>query len=63
MQALGAEELDEANLQRRVEEQKLFIARPVSEGKAASGANAILYELCKALSEIRSKAAASSSAH
>ena len=62
MPALGAGNLDEASLQTRVEEQKLFVARLVSEGKDASGANAILYELCKTLSDIRSKAVAPSSA-
>lgn len=38
MQALDAEDLDEANLQRPVEEQKLFVARLVSEGKDPSNA-------------------------
>lgn len=59
MPALGAEDLDVASLQQRIEEQKLFVARLVREGKDASGANAMLYELSKALSEIRCKTDAS----
>jgi hypothetical protein len=60
--ALGAEDLDEANLQKRLEAQKLVVARLVSEGKDATNANAKLYDLSKALSEIRSKTSASSTA-
>lgn len=55
MQALSAEDLDEASLQKRLEEQKLLVGRLVSEGKDASEANAKLYDLSKALSEIRRK--------
>ena len=57
-----AEQLDEASLAKRLEAQKEFVARLISEGKDASDANATLYELSKALSEIRRKANASSTA-
>jgi len=40
-----------------------FVARLISEGKDASAANATLYELSKALSEIPRKTKASSAAH
>jgi hypothetical protein len=62
MPALSADALDEASLQKRLEEQKLLVARLVSEGKDATNANAKLYDLGKALSEIRSKTSASSTA-
>ena len=60
--ATTPEQLDEASLARRLEAQKLVVARLVSEGKDASAANATLYELSKALSEIRRKTNASSTA-
>jgi hypothetical protein len=62
MPALSAEYLDEANLQKRLEEQKRLVARLVSEGKDATDANARLYDLSKALSETRNKTRASSTA-
>jgi hypothetical protein len=40
-------DLDEASLQKRIEEQKLLVDRLVSEGKDASEANAKLYDLSK----------------
>ena len=55
-----AEQLDEASLAKRLEAQKEFVARLISEGKDATAANAALYELSKALSEIRRKPKASS---
>ena len=55
MQALSAEDLDEASLQKLLEEQKLLVGRLVSEGKDASEANAKLYDLSKALSKIQRK--------
>ena len=55
MQALSTADLDEASLQKRLEEQKLLVDRLVSEGKDASDANAKLYDLSKALSKIRRK--------
>ena len=57
-----AEQLDEASLAKRLEAQKEFVARLISEGKDASAANATLYELSKVLSEIRRKPKASSTA-
>jgi hypothetical protein len=59
---MRAEQLDEASLAKRLEAQKEFVARLISEGKDASDANAALYELSKALSEIRGKTTASSTA-
>ena len=53
------EQLDEASLAKRLETQKLLVARLVSEGKDATEANAALYELSKALSEFRRKTNAS----
>ena len=50
-----AVQLDEASLAQRLEAQKEFVARLISEGKDASSANALLYELSKALSEMRRK--------
>ena len=58
--AITPEQLDEASLAKRLEEQKLLVARLVSEGKDASAANATLYELSKTLSEIQRKTATSS---
>ena len=57
-----AEQLDEASLAKRLEAQKEFVARLISEGKDASAANAALYELSKALSEMRRTTKASSTA-
>ena len=57
-----AEQLDEASLAKRLEAQKEFVARLISEGKDATAANAALYELSKALSEIPRKTMASSTA-
>ena len=50
-----AVQLDEASLAQRLEAQKEFVARLISEGKDASSANALLYELSKAQSERRRK--------
>ena len=44
-----------SGLQERLREQKLLVGRLVSEGKDASEANAKLYDLSKASSEIRRK--------
>jgi len=58
-----AEQLDEASLAKRLAAQKELVARLISEGKDASAANASLYDLSKALSEIGRKTKASSAAH
>ena len=58
--ATTLEQLDEASLAKRLEEQKQLVARLVSEGKDASDANAALYKLGKALEDIRRKSRASS---
>ena len=58
--ATTLEQLDEASLANRLEEQKQLVARLVSEGKDASDANAALYKLGKALEDIRRKSRASS---
>ena len=50
------EEFDEANLWKRLEQQKVLVERLVAEGKDATSANAILYELSKAFSELRPRA-------
>ncbi len=60
--ATSPEQVDEASLAKRLEAQKLLVARLVSEGKDATEANAALYELSKALSELRRKTNASSTA-
>ena len=51
--AIGSEQLDEASLKMRLAAQKQLVARLVSEGKDATEANTQLYELSKALAEIR----------
>lgn len=53
MAVVGRDELDEASLQKRLEAQKLLVARLVAEGKDATNANATLYELGKALEDRR----------
>jgi hypothetical protein len=60
--ATTPDQLDEASLVKRLEAQKLLVARLVSEGKDASAANAKLYNLSNALSEIRRKTNAASTA-
>ena len=50
--AIGSEQLDEASLEARLA-QKQLVARLISEGKDATEANTQLYELSKALAEIR----------
>jgi len=49
------EQLDEAALQKRLEEQKRVVARLVSEGKSAVEANAVLYQLSDALCAMRER--------
>ena len=49
------EQFDEATLQTRLEEQKRLVARLVSEGKSAAGANAVLYRLSDALYGMRER--------
>ena len=51
--AIGSERLDEASLEVRLAAQKQLVARLISEGKDATEANTQLYELSKALAEIR----------
>ena len=51
--ATTLEQLDEASLAKRLEEQKQLVARLVSEGKDASDANVTLYALGKALEDRR----------
>ena len=53
--ATTLEQLDEASLAKRLEEQKQLVARLVSEGKDATDANATLYALGKALEDVRCK--------
>jgi hypothetical protein len=60
MGVAAPEQLDEASLAKRLEAQKELVARLISEGKDASAANATLYELSKAVSEIRRKTNTSS---
>jgi len=62
MAASAPDELAEASLQKRLQTQKLLVERLVSEGKDASDANATLYELSKALHDLRRKPTASSTA-
>jgi hypothetical protein len=51
--ATWSEQLHETSLDQCLEKQKQLVARLVSEGKDAIAANAKLYELSKALAEIR----------
>jgi hypothetical protein len=51
--AIGYEQLHEASLEVRLAAQKQLVARLISEGKDATEANTQLYELSKALAEIR----------
>ena len=51
--ATWSEQLHEASLEKRLEAQKQSVARLISEGKDAIEANAKLYQLSKALAEIR----------
>ena len=60
--ATTLEQVDEASLAKRLEEQKQLVARLVSEGKDASDANVTLYALGKALEDIRRKSRVASSA-
>ena len=60
--ATTLEQLDEASLAKRLEEQKQLVACLVSEGKDASDANVTLYALGKALEDIRRKSRVASSA-
>ena len=51
--AIRYEQLDVASLEVRLAAQKQLVARLISEGKDATEANTQLYELSKALAQIR----------
>ena len=51
--AIRSEQLDEASLEVSLAAQKVLVAQLISEAKDATEANAKLYELSKALAEIR----------
>ena len=51
--AIGSVQVAEISLENRLAAQKELVARIISEGKDATEANAQLYELSKALAEIR----------
>lgn len=44
---------DEADLERRIEQQQLLVARLVSECKSTLEANEALYRLCQHLAQLR----------
>jgi hypothetical protein len=45
--------LDEAELQRRIEQQQLLVARLISESRSSVEANDALYRLCEHLAQLR----------
>ena len=51
--AIGSVQVAETSLENRLAAQKELVARIISEGKDATEANTQLYELSKALAEIR----------
>ena len=44
---------DEADLERRIEQQRLLVARLLNESKSAAEANEALYRLCQRLAQLR----------
>ena len=44
---------DEADLERRIEEQRLLVARLSNESKSTAEANEALYRLCQRLAQLR----------
>ena len=46
---------DEADLEQRIEEQRLLVARLVNEHKSTAEANEALYRLCQRLAQLRYK--------
>jgi hypothetical protein len=53
--SLIAEQIDEKDLERRIQRQKTLVARLVSEGKSTIKANTELYELSNALYSMRER--------
>ena len=53
--SLIAEQIDEKDLEGRIQRQKTLVARLVSEGKSTIEANAELYELSNALCSMRER--------
>jgi hypothetical protein len=53
--SLIAEQVDEKDLEKRIQRQKALVARFVSEGKSTIEANAELYELSNALCSMRER--------
>ena len=49
------EQIDEIDLERRIQRQKTLVARLVSEGKSTIEANAELYELSNTLCSMRER--------
>ena len=44
---------DEADLERRIEQQRLLVARLLNESKSTVEANEALYRLCQSLAQLR----------
>jgi hypothetical protein len=59
--SLITEQVDEKELEKRIQRQKALVARFVSEGKSTIEANAELYELSNALCSMRERRRPSSS--
>jgi hypothetical protein len=59
--SLITEQVDERELEKRIQRQKALVARFVSEGKSTIEANAELYELSNALCSMRERRRPSSS--
>ena len=53
--SLITEQVDEKDLEQRIQRQKALVARFVSEGKSTIEANAELYELSNALCSMRER--------
>ena len=53
--SLIAEQIDEKDLERRIQRQKTLVARLVSEGKPTTEANTELYALSNALYSMRER--------
>jgi hypothetical protein len=48
-----SDEQDEADLERRIEEQRLLVSRVLNEHKSTAEANEALYRLCQRLAQLR----------
>jgi hypothetical protein len=59
--SLIGEQIDERELERRMEQQKMLVARLVGESKSAIEANRELYELSDALCSMRERRRATAS--